>query len=1042
MFQTSFAAMGVKGLWTLLGPTGQTSSLERLRGKVLAVDLSIWLNQAIKGVRDRKGFRMQHAHLLTLFHRICKLLYYGIKPVFVFDGMAPLLKRKTLAARQRERENAECDSSRLAKRMLRVVLKQQALATAIGGSPPRSAEVPGPSSRKGEEEDVFRLPPLSEESNRILEEEEKEEEEQYLAEKQLRDDLQGAWVEADLVEPAELDSLPCEIQHELLLEQRERLKRRPQHAIPKESLDFSKFQLDGLLKRSQLTRRLDSITKQMGQSNYPCPVEGSIEARCLISEDGGHYILVEGLKNLKAQTGEAEEHSPNRYLSECSNQGLDKIEAEDRGTDRKSAGRPTSSSSINPLIESISEAVHKDSVKKLLPLKEGLTNRQSHELVIDDINLPNTGYKPDSVNEHSKDHKGSRLLRWTSKTSPSQLLAKKIAKTRVEMLDSETESSSDGSVCGKAREVNSEDVNNAESGASIQEAGYEVTRSSSKDGIGILDDVDNLMENSAKLDTECSLGGTKEHLSATAGVFAPIKTPICITAEETKVPAETAQLFQSSTEQRFGTSTAPQDVQSTTFSHSESSDETDFLDVQSCEISSDGEDCMEGHVTTVESAVVQTLGSPSVEEEHSSDEMVETTEFSGIMEEEFPRLQEKLQLEGQEIQKQQSDQHRRAATVTQQMQLECQDLLRLFGLPYVEAPGEAEAQCAALDLGDKTHGTITDDSDIWLFGGRYVYRHFFSSTHDVQLYQATEIHRMLGLDRRQLVNLAYLLGSDYTNGVPGVGCILAVEILNEFSEPGKEPFLCLKEWWETARKTGGIVVHPSRVRRKLVDIEFPPGFPEAAVAQAYLEPAVDTRQGSFTWGSPLPSQIKEFCLRRFGWNFSKTDEQLRPVLQQMSKEQKKQTLMDSFISVDQPQETIIWSKRLSKAVLGMKQKMECSASEPRPDTNPPSGNQQSNQVGAVSGGFLSHGFVEDDSRHSPPSEALIEEKKNWGKKRKAERYNTTNKYCHNMMSSDSSSDDASDRDFVPHGLRVSARPVFSRRGHRKRGRGQASSKKS
>uniref|UniRef100_UPI00358EC509 DNA excision repair protein ERCC-5 isoform X3 n=1 Tax=Myxine glutinosa TaxID=7769 RepID=UPI00358EC509 len=783
--------MGVKGLWTLLGPTGQTSSLEGLRGKVLAVDLSIWLNQAIKGVRDRKGFQMQHAHLLTLFHRICKLLYYGIKPVFVFDGVAPLLKRKTLAARQRERDNAERDSSRLAKRMLRVLLKQQALATASGGSPPERVEVPGPSARKEEAEDVFRLPPLSEESNRILEEEEREEEEQYRTDKQLRDDLQDALEEVDLMETAELDSLPSEIQHELLSEQRERLKRRPQHAMPKESLDFSKFQLDGLLKRSQLTRRLDSITKQMGQSNYPCPMEGSVEAQRLVSEDGGHYILIEGLKKAKTQTGEAEEHSPNRHLSERSNQVVDKTEAEDRGTDRESAGGPTLSSSIDPRVESISEAVHKDCVKKLLPLKEGLGNRPSHELVADYINLPNTVYKPDSVNEHSKDHKGSRLLRWTSKSSPSQLLAKKMGETKVEMLDSETDSSSDGSVCGQARQVNGEDVDNAESGPSLQQAGYEATQPSSKDGIKMLDDVDNLKENSAKLSTECLLEGTKEHLSATAGVFAPVKTPICITVEEAKVPTETARLLQSSSEQSFGTQTVPQDAQSATFSHSESSDDADFLDVKLCDISSDDEDCMKGHVTTVESAIVQTLGSRSVEEQHSSEDMVETDEFSGITEEEFPRLQEELRLEGAEIQKQQSDQHRRAATVTQQMQLECQDLLRLFGLPYVEAPGEAEAQCAALDLGDKTHGTITDDSDIWLFGGRYVYRHFFSSTHDVQLYQATEIHRMLGLDRRQLVNLAYLLGSDYTNGIPGVGCILAVEIINEFSEPGTQPFVCM-----------------------------------------------------------------------------------------------------------------------------------------------------------------------------------------------------------------------------------------------------------
>lgn len=78
------------------------------------------------------------------------------------------------------------------------------------------------------------------------------------------------------------------------------------------------------------------------------------------------------------------------------------------------------------------------------------------------------------------------------------------------------------------------------------------------------------------------------------------------------------------------------------------------------------------------------------------------------------------------------------------MCLPLQELLRLFGVPYIEAPMEAEAQCAILDLTDQTSGTITDDSDIWLFGARHVYKNFFNKNKFVEYYQYVDFHNQLG----------------------------------------------------------------------------------------------------------------------------------------------------------------------------------------------------------------------------------------------------------------------------------------------------------
>lgn len=69
-----------------------------MEGKRMAIDSSIWLYQFQATMRDKDGRVLVNAHILGFLRRISKLLFYGIRPVFVFDGGAPALKKSTIVS--------------------------------------------------------------------------------------------------------------------------------------------------------------------------------------------------------------------------------------------------------------------------------------------------------------------------------------------------------------------------------------------------------------------------------------------------------------------------------------------------------------------------------------------------------------------------------------------------------------------------------------------------------------------------------------------------------------------------------------------------------------------------------------------------------------------------------------------------------------------------------------------------------------------------------------------------------------------------------
>jgi len=125
---------------------------------------------------------------------------------------------------------------------------------------------------------------------------------------------------------------------------------------------------------------------------------------------------------------------------------------------------------------------------------------------------------------------------------------------------------------------------------------------------------------------------------------------------------------------------------------------------------------------------------------------------------------------------------RRLVKVTKEHGEECRKLLKLMGVPYVEAPCEAEAQCCALVKAGKVYAVGTEDMDALTFGGDVLVRHLtFSEAKKMPIKEFTLRKVLEGLEmtQEQFIDLCILLGCDYCDTIKGIGPKRAVDLVKE-----------------------------------------------------------------------------------------------------------------------------------------------------------------------------------------------------------------------------------------------------------------------
>jgi flap endonuclease-1 len=115
---------------------------------------------------------------------------------------------------------------------------------------------------------------------------------------------------------------------------------------------------------------------------------------------------------------------------------------------------------------------------------------------------------------------------------------------------------------------------------------------------------------------------------------------------------------------------------------------------------------------------------------------------------------------------------KRTVRVSREQTEECKRMLKLMGIPTVDAPCEAEAQCAELVRGSRAWAVATEDMDALTFGSKILLRHLtFSEAkkRPVAEYHLDDVLAQTGLSMNSFIDLCILLGCDYCSKIPGIG---------------------------------------------------------------------------------------------------------------------------------------------------------------------------------------------------------------------------------------------------------------------------------
>ncbi|MGB2729003.1 MAG: flap endonuclease-1 [Halobacteriota archaeon] len=194
-------------------------------------------------------------------------------------------------------------------------------------------------------------------------------------------------------------------------------------------------------------------------------------------------------------------------------------------------------------------------------------------------------------------------------------------------------------------------------------------------------------------------------------------------------------------------------------------------------------------------------------------------------------------------------------------------LLTYLGIPCVQAPSEGEAQAAFMARKGDAELVSSQDYDSLLFGAPIMIRNLSAPRKKatLEVVELKELEEKHGITREELVDIAILVGTDFNEGIKGIGVKKALKLI-------KQHHNIEKLISEAAIGTGEGIENYELVRH------------------IFLQPDVNESY-EIKWGTPDEEKVKEFlCEER---DFS--EERVSKALERIQMQKIKQRSIEQWL---------------------------------------------------------------------------------------------------------------------------------------------------